>query len=102
MATGRKLNNMSPFDGQSWMDAWAATALTYAVAVNLSFIRFNDVHGGEKAIGWYYGSAAIATTLTALINAPKGTIIYDMQAHTTVEKTGAVGTSTWVTSAARS
>lgn len=104
MLAGRKVGNLNPSDGQSWMDAWANTSdtLTYAVAANLSFVRNMDEHGGERAIGWYYGTAAIAATLATLLNAPKGIIIFDLQAHTTVEKTGAVGTSTWVTSAARS
>jgi hypothetical protein len=100
MATGKKRNNLQMDDGQSFMDAWASAALTYTVASNLSFQRNID-ENGEHPIGVYYGTAAIAATLTALINAPSGTIIFDLQAHTTVEKTGAVGTSTWVTSAAR-
>lgn len=97
MGTGLKYNNVSPIDGESFQDAWNVSA---AVAQNLSVLRLQDDRG-EKALVWYYGTAAIATTLTALAQAPKGTIVFDMQAHTTVEKTGAAGTSAWVTSAAR-
>lgn len=98
MGTGVKYNNVSPIDGESFQDAWN---LTSSVAANLSVLRLQDDRG-EKALVWYYGTAAITATLTALANSPKGTMIFDMQAHTTIEKTGDVGTATYLTSAARS
>jgi hypothetical protein len=102
MATGLKYNNLSVIDGISFQDKYdtAAGVLTAAIAANLSILQLKDERG-DRVIGWYFGTAAIAATLTAMIQFPKGTIIYDLQAHTTVEKTGAVGTNTWVTSAAR-
>ena len=102
MATGTKRNNLAIIDGTSFQDSYNTIPdlLTSAFAANLSVLRLKD-ENGEKALCWYYGTAVIATTLAAMADFPKGTIISDMQAHTTVEKTGVAGISTWVTSAAR-
>jgi hypothetical protein len=102
MATGLKKNNASIIDGTSFQDAYdtAAGLLPYSIAQNLTVIRFKD-DSGDGAFVLYRGSAAIAATLLAMAQFPKGTIVFDLQAHTTVEKTGVSGTSTWVTSAAR-
>jgi len=102
MSTGIKKNNASIIDGVSFQDAYDNTAgvLPYTIAQNLTVFRFKD-DSGDGAFCIYRGTAAIASTLAAMINFPKGTVIIDTQAHTTVEKTGVAGTSTWVTSAAR-
>jgi len=101
MTTGLKYNNLAIIDGESYQDKYG---LTLAQAANLSVLLLSDDHAtdkGERCLVWYYGTAAIATTLTAMINFPIGTIVTDQQAHTTVEKVAVRGTSTWVTSAAR-
>jgi hypothetical protein len=102
MATGTKRNNLAIIDGTSFQDTYNTIPdlLTAAFAANLSVLRLKD-ENGEKAICWYYGTSAIAATLLAMAQFPKGTIVFDLQAHTTVEKTGVSGTSAWATSAAR-
>lgn len=97
MGTGNKLNNRATVEGQSFEDRYD---IAHAVALNLSCKMESDDRIDYPRFV-YFGTAAIAATLTALISCPKGTEVWDMQAHITHEKTGAKGTDTWVHSAAR-
>jgi hypothetical protein len=86
--------NLAPNENQGWMDRFNITLHTDDLEV---FVI--GANGITKCLCWYKGSGAI--TLSDYANLPLGSIIFDEQAHTTIEKAAAAGTSTWKTSAAR-
>lgn len=87
--------NLDTNENQGWMDRYVITAGYDDLEVLV--LGANDA---EQVIAFYNGSGAINTTNYK--NFPLGSIIFNRQAHTTIEKAAASGTDTWVTSAARS
>jgi hypothetical protein len=87
--------NLAVNENQGWMDRFGITLHTDDLEVLVL-----GANNNTRVIAWYNGSGAI--TLSDYANLPLGSIIFDLQAHTTVEKAAAAGTSTWKTSAARS
>jgi hypothetical protein len=101
MGTGTKRNNTSPVDGESFQDAWSLTA---AQAAPLSVLRLQD-DLGEKALVWYNSTSAFSTYSASYGLMPLGTIIFDLNAHKTIEKTSIASSTVaaaYVASAARS
>jgi hypothetical protein len=88
---GKFYNYAKEIDGASWADTYSITAGQDDLIVR----GFQSVNG-IQIHAYYIGSSEI--TLTNYNGFPTGTIIEDLQAHITREKTGA---TTWVASAAR-
>lgn len=87
--------NLAVNENQGWMDRFNITAGTDDLELLVL-----GANGKTRVIGFYTGSGA--ASYTNYKNLPKGSIIFDEQAHKTVEKVGDAGTDTWVASAARS
>lgn len=94
MSTGKKLRNAQIHDGTSFMDKYEGVSL--AAAEKLSLVLVIEGNDNVRYLAWYGSSTAI--TLTDYDAFPKGSIIFNEQAHTTSERTAAG----WVTSVARS
>ena len=86
--------NLAINENQGWMDRFGITLNTDDLEVLV--LGANNV---TRGICFYTGTDAI--TLADYAGLPKGFIIFDEQVHKTHEKVGAAGTSTWVSSAAR-
>lgn len=87
--------NLASNENQGWMDRFNITA-----GVDDLEIQVLGANNATQVVGFYNSSDA--WTIANYANFPPGTIIFNNNDHKTYEKTGAVGTNTWIASAARS
>jgi len=87
--------NLASNENQGWMDRFGITAGTDDLEIQVL-----GANGNSQVVGFYNSTSS--WTIANYKNFPPGTIIFNNNDHKTYEKTGAVGTDTWVASAARS